>query len=50
LVGIVSLNDLALESARESGRKGREISGQEVSATLAAICEPRGKRTLTVAA
>jgi CBS domain-containing protein len=50
LVGIVSLNDLALESARERGRKGREISGQEVSVTLAAICEPRGKRTLTVAA
>jgi hypothetical protein len=46
----VSPNDLALESARESGRKGRQISGQEVSATLAAICEPRGKRTLTVVA
>jgi CBS domain-containing protein len=50
LVGIVSLNDLALESARESGRKGREVSGQEVSATLAAICEPRTPRALTMAA
>jgi CBS domain-containing protein len=50
LVGIVSLNDLALESARETGRKGREVSGQEVSATLAAICEPRTGRALTVAA
>jgi CBS domain-containing protein len=50
LVGIVSLNDLALESARESGRKGREVSGQEVSATLAAICAPRIGRALTVAA
>jgi CBS-domain-containing membrane protein len=50
LVGIVSLNDLALESARESGRKGREVSGQEVSATLAAICEPRIPRALTMAA
>jgi CBS domain-containing protein len=51
LVGIVSLNDLALESERESGRKGREVSGQEVSATLAAICAPRGeRRALTVAA
>jgi CBS domain-containing protein len=51
LVGIVSLNDLALESERESGRKGRQVSGQEISATLAAICEPRSKRrALTVAA
>jgi CBS domain-containing protein len=51
LVGIVSLNDLALESERQSGRKGREVSGQEISATLAAICEPRDKRrALTVAA
>lgn len=50
LVGIVSLNDLALEAARESGRKAREVSGQEVSATLAAICEPRSRRGLTVAA
>jgi len=50
LVGIVSLNDLAVESARESGRRGREVSGQEVSATLAAICEPRTRRALTVAA
>lgn len=50
LVGIVSLNDLALESARQSGRKGREVSVEEVSATLAAICEPRTPRALTVAA
>jgi len=51
LVGIVSLNDLARESERESGRKGRAVSGQEVSATLAAICEPRAsRRALTVAA
>ena len=41
LVGIVSLNDLARESEREVGAKGREVSAREVTATLAAICEPR---------
>ena len=41
LAGIVSLNDLAREAEREVGRKGREISAQEITATLAAICEPR---------
>lgn len=50
LVGIVSLNDLARESERQSGRKGRQVTGEEVSATLAAICEPRVSRTLTIAA
>jgi hypothetical protein len=33
LVGIVSLNDLARESEREMGRKGRELSAQEVAVT-----------------
>ena len=41
LQGIVSLNDLAREAEREAGKKGRAVSAQEVSATLAAICEPR---------
>jgi CBS-domain-containing membrane protein len=41
LVGIVSLNDLALLAEREVGRKNRDLSAQEVSATLAAISAPR---------
>lgn len=49
LVGIVSLNDLARESEREVGRKGREVSAQEVTATLAAICEPRRPDALIAA-
>ena len=50
LAGIVSLNDLAREAQREVGRKGRELTGQEVSATLAAVCAPRIERSLTAAA
>jgi len=41
LVGLVSLNDLARLAEREIGRKTRELSTQEVTATLAAICQPR---------
>lgn len=41
LVGIVSLNDLARLAEKEIGRKNRDLSAQEVTATLAAICEPR---------
>lgn len=41
LVGIVSLNDLALLAEHEIGRKNRDLSAQEVTATLAAISAPR---------
>ena len=41
LVGIVSLNDLALLAEREVGRKNRDLSAQEITATLAAISAPR---------
>jgi CBS domain-containing protein len=41
LVGIVSLADLARLAEREIGRKNRDLSAQEVTATLAAICAPR---------
>ena len=41
LVGIVSLNDLARLAEHELGRKNRDVSAQEVTATLAAICGPR---------
>jgi CBS domain-containing protein len=50
LVGMLSLNDLALEAAREQGRRARELSGEEVAATLAAVCEHRGSAALRIAA
>jgi len=49
LVGIVSLNDLAREAERQVGRKGRELTAQEISATLAAVCTPRNGRAITAA-
>lgn len=50
LVGIVSLNDLAILAEREIGRKNRDLSAQEVTATLAAICAPRQAETERVVA
>lgn len=50
LVGIVSLNDVAREAAREVGRKAREVSQQEVAAPLAAVCEPRVPKALSLVA
>lgn len=41
LVGIVSLNDIAREAEREISLKSREISTQEVTATLATVGQPR---------
>jgi CBS domain-containing protein len=41
LVGILSLNDLAREAARERSLKEKEVDLGGVSLTLAAICEPR---------
>jgi CBS domain-containing protein len=41
LVGIVSLADLARLAAPDGGRKKRDVSGQEVAGTLAAICSTR---------
>jgi len=41
LVGIVSLNDLALLAQHDIGRRSRDLSAQEITATLAAICTPR---------
>jgi CBS-domain-containing membrane protein len=49
LVGIVSLSDLARLAEREIGFKDRDLSGLEVTATLAAISAPRqvaGKRAI----
>jgi CBS domain-containing protein len=41
LVGIVSLNDLAREAGRSSGKSVRSVSPQEVTSTLAAVTVPR---------
>ncbi len=41
LVGIVSLNDIARESARQQTRAHKDVTPSEVGATLASICQPR---------
>lgn len=41
LVGLISLNDLARESARQQTRVQKDLTPLDVSATLAAICQPR---------
>jgi CBS domain-containing protein len=41
LVGLISLNDLARESVRQQTRVQRDLTPTDVSATLAAICQPR---------
>lgn len=43
LSGIVSLNDLALEAERQRKAGGGELSGDEISETLRAICEARSR-------
>jgi CBS domain-containing protein len=43
LVGIVSLNDIVREAESERRRGVKEVSGQEVVETLAAVCQPRGE-------
>jgi hypothetical protein len=43
---LISLSDLAREAGRESGRRGRQLTAEEVSATLAAVCEPRPSQAL----
>jgi CBS domain-containing protein len=41
LVGILSMNDLVREAARERENPNREISAAEVMATLGVVSEPR---------
>jgi len=50
LLGILSLNDLAREAIRERGTRRRELGGEEVMTTLAAICEPRASQAMVQAA
>jgi CBS domain-containing protein len=41
IVGLVSLNDISRESARERPQKHRAVSADGVAFTLAAVCRPR---------
>jgi CBS-domain-containing membrane protein len=41
LVGVLSINDIAVQSARERGARHREISEKQVADTLAAVSMPR---------
>jgi CBS domain-containing protein len=47
LVGLVSMNDVARESARQLKKKSPDLRADELVSTLAAICE---RRPLTIAA
>jgi CBS-domain-containing membrane protein len=40
LVGMISLADLAHEAANSSGTSRKQITGEEITETLAAICSP----------
>jgi len=51
LVGMLSINDLALEAQRETGLgKRAEVTAEGVSATLACVCRPRTTRGIILAA
>jgi CBS domain-containing protein len=41
LAGIISMADIVREAQREQGRRSREVVSEEVTATLASICQPR---------
>jgi CBS domain-containing protein len=49
LVGILSLNDLAREAAREKPLSRKSVTEQEVAETLAAACQPRTGTSLAAA-
>lgn len=46
LVGLLSLNDVAREAARQLGKPEIDVSAEGVAATLAAVCEPRSVRSM----
>jgi CBS domain-containing protein len=41
LVGVLSMNDIAREAARERPQRQRAVTSDDVAATLASICRPR---------
>ena len=49
VVGILTLGDLAREAVREIGGRRRQIGGEEVTATLAAIVQPRSSAAMVIA-
>ncbi len=51
VIGLLSLNDIAREAARERGTSSkREIPADDVAETLGAICALRGERQVAAAA
>lgn len=48
-VGILSLNDLALEAGAEADSKKREVTLNEVGRTLEAVCHHRGESLIAAA-
>jgi len=50
VVGILTLNDLAREAARELGKKQPKVAAADVAGTLAAVCAPRQRGVLAPAA
>ena len=51
LAGILSLNDIVCESERQRQQTGkRQITANEIAATLAAVCSHRSPRDMVVAA
>jgi CBS domain-containing protein len=50
LVGMISLSDLVRALERPADRRRRQLSAEEVSATLAAVCEPRAGGDLSASA
>ncbi len=49
LVGVISMNDIALEAAREKNNRRPEVRLDEVALTLAQVCQHRGAEAITVA-
>jgi len=49
LVGILSLNDIALEAAREHVPPTRNVSPESFTETMAAVCEHRSVRSAAAA-
>jgi CBS domain-containing protein len=50
LEGLLSMNDIARESARELKSRSPEVPARELVSTLASICEPRHAGAIAVAA
>lgn len=49
LVGLISMNDIARESARELSSRIREVTPDTLVSTLAGICQPRHTGAIDVA-